>query len=215
MNIEYTKKDETYIEDIITYLEKISKEIVEFFEIENFGNKVEVKLWNDVSKYRERNFEIYPATSKNVEDVPKWSCGFAYLDNNTSYVETLCLEEYRKTQGHENATLDELNHLILHEFTHAVHLKINYNAFRWLREGLATTISHQYDNYDLTFDATLEQMKGGQFINYTNYHTMFYYVYETYGRAYILELVNNFDLQKQDTERLYNETIEYVKNKNK
>ena len=42
---------------------------------------------------------------------------------------------------------------------------------------------------------------------------MFYYVYETYGRNYILELINNFELQKQDTERLYNETIEYIKNK--
>ena len=37
---------------------------------------------------------------------------------------------------------------------------------------------------------------------------------DNYKKA-ILELVNNFDLQKQDTERLYNETIEYVKNKNK
>lgn len=210
MNIEYTKKDELYINDMVIYIEKISKEIVDFFGIKNFGNKVEVKLWDDVAEYRMRNFEIYPTIAERVEDVPKWCCGFAYLDNNTSYVETLCLEEYRKTQGHENGKINELEDLILHEFTHAVHLKINDKDYCWLSEGLATTISHQYDNCDLTFDASLEQIMNDDYINYTNYHTMFYYVYETYGRDYILQLVNNFELQKQDTERLYNETLKYI-----
>ena len=212
MNIEYTEKDKLYIEELVDYIEMVSQEIVDFFGIENFGNKVEVKLWDDITEYRKSQFEVYPCGAETAAEIPKWSCGFAYSENNKSYVETLCLEEYRKTLGHDNGTLDDLKHLILHEFTHAVHLKINDKDYVWLSEGLATTISHQYDNYDLTFDATLEQMKGDDYTHYTNYHTMFYYVYETYGRDYILELVNNYELQKQETERLYNETVEYVKN---
>lgn len=213
MNIEYTEKDKLYIEELVDYIEQVSQEIVDFFGIENFENKVEVKLLDDVSKFRMRLFETYPSGAKSVEEISKWSCGFAYVDNNISYVETLCLEEYRKTLGHEKGTLEDLKHLILHEFAHAVHFKISQEDYAWLSEGLATTISHQYDNYDLTFDATLEQMKGDDYTHYTNYHTMFYYVYEKYGRDYILELVNNYELQKQETERLYNETVEYVKNK--
>ena len=213
MNIEYTEKDKLYIEELVDYIEQISQEIVDFLGIVNFGNKVEVKLWDDITKYRKSQFNVYPCGAKNADEIPKWSCGFAFSKDNKSYVETLCLEEYRKTLGHENGTLDDLKHLILHEFTHSVHLKVNDKDCVWLSEGLATTISHQYDNYDLTFDASLGQMKGDGYTHYTNYHTMFYYVYETYGRDYILELVNNYELQKQETERLYNETVEYVKNK--
>lgn len=213
MNIEYTEKDKLYIEKLVDYIERVSQEIVDFFGIENFGNKVEVKLLDDVSKFRIRLFETYPDGAKSVDEIPKWSCGFAYVNNNISCVETLCLEEYRKTLGHERGTLDDLKHLILHEFVHACHFKTSQEDYQWLSEGLATTISHQYDNYDLTFDATLEQIKGEDYTKYTNYHTMFYYVYETYGRDYILELINNYELQKQETERLYNETVEYVKNK--
>lgn len=213
MDIEYTVKDVLYIDAMINYIEQISQEIVDFFGIENFEKKVEVKLWDDVSEFRMRLFETYPSGAKSVDEISKWSCGFVFSENNKSYVETLCLEEYRKTLGHENGTLEDLKQLILHEFTHACHLKLNGKAYQWLSEGLATTISHQYDNYDLTFDATLEQIKGNDYIRYTNYHTMFYYVYETYGRDYILELVNNYELQKQETERLYNETVEFVKNK--
>ncbi|MBE6153853.1 MAG: hypothetical protein E7166_06495 [Firmicutes bacterium] len=213
MNIEYTDKDKLYIEELVDYIEKVSQEIVNFFGIEDFGNKVEVKLWEDLSKYRTSQFKIYLCGAEKIDELPKWCCGFAYSDNNISYVETLCLEEYRKTLGHQNGTLDDLKHLILHEFTHAVHLKINDKDYQWLSEGLATTISHQYDNYELTFDATLEQIQGEDYTHYTNYHTMFYYVYETYGREYILQLVNNYELQKQETERLYNETVEYISNK--
>lgn len=213
MNIEYTEKDNKYINDMIIYLEQTSEEIVNFFEIENFGNKVQVKLWDDISKFRVRNYEVYPSIADKVENVPEWCCGFAYNNNNMCYVETLCLEEYKKTLGHDNATLKDLIHLILHEFTHAVHLKIDdKDCACWLSEGLATTISHQYDGADLFFDATLEQIKNDDLVGYGNYYTMFYYVYNTYGRDYVLELVNNYELQKQVTEKLYKETVEYMKN---
>lgn len=211
MNIEYTDKDKLYIENLIEDIEQNSQEIVDFFEIENFGSKVEVKLWDDVKRYRLRNSEIY--FRGNEKNVPNWSCGFAYVDNVTSYVETLCLEEYRKTLSHEKGTLNDLKHLILHEFTHACHLKINTKSYIWLSEGLATTISRQYDSCELIFDATLDQIKGKEYTKYNNYHTMFCYVYEMYGKDYILKLINNYELQKQDTEKLYNETVEYIKNK--
>lgn len=45
---------------------------------------------------------------------------------------------------------------------------------------------------------------------------MFCYVYETYGRDYILSLIRNNELLKNDTPKLYEETVKmYGDNKRK
>lgn len=138
----------------------------------------------------------------SVDEIPKWLCGVAH----ENFVYTLCLEECVKTKGHEEHNLDDLKYLIVHEFTHCCHNKFkNGSTYIWLAEGLSTTISHQYDKCDDIFNFTLEQTKNGG-PDYRNYHTMFSYVYETYGREYILELINNFSLLEEDTPKLYEET---------
>lgn len=211
INIEYSKKDDLYIDELTKYIEQNSKEIVEFFDITNFKNKVEVKLWDDLEKYRKRNFNICNNVGNSVEDVPKWSCGFTYVIDNTSYIETLCLSEYVKTKSHETGTLDDLKYLIMHEFTHACHFKINEKSCKWLSEGLATMISKQYKNCKLKLDATLEQIKNDCYVDYTNYYTIIYYIYETYGKNYILKLINDYELQKLEIEKLYRETLDYIR----
>lgn len=42
-------------------------------------------------------------------------------------------------------------------------------------------------------------------IDYRNYHTMFKYVLDTYGREYILSLINNSNLLVSETPKLYDE----------
>lgn len=210
MNIEYGKKDIEYIDSLICDVDKISKDIVAFFGIEYFGNKVEVKLYDNLKEFRELFVKL--KYYEDIDKVPKWACGCAYKDMNTDIIATLSFMEYIKTKGHENDTINDLKYLVLHEFVHSCHIKLTDEpTFTWLKEGLATTISHQYDNAELIFDLTLEgAMHGGH--DYRNYHTMFSYVYDTYGREYILTLVKNFELLKQETPRLYIETKNYVDN---
>ncbi len=95
------------------------------------------------------------------KQIPDWIFGFA-LSNE---VQTLSLSEYRKTKNHENATIIDLQKLIIHEFTHAAHNKIHNNCVMiWLTEGLATTLAHQYDDKKLKFDATLDEIKMGKLV---------------------------------------------------
>jgi hypothetical protein len=211
MIINYGKKDLSYIEELINFIDEKSQEIVNFFDLTEFGSKVEVTIHDDINKFRD-----YVKKIQNKDSIPNWLCGLSHSVVNgkytdSRYIEILSLEEYKKTSCHENDTLEDLKYLILHEFTHACHQKYNHNqsVYLWLSEGAATTISHQFDNQHLMFNTSLEQMKSGP-SNYNNFHTMFYYVYNVYGREYILSLFKNNELLKIETPRLYQETKEYI-----
>lgn len=205
MTIKYTKSDEKYIDGFISYLEQVSQEIIDFFNIDHLDNKISATLWDSLESFR----DLYLKLNQDETKVPDWVCGFVH-DRN---VETLTLSEYRKTHGHENASIQGLMRLILHEFIHACHRSISsHKSYAWLSEGLATTISHQYDNSSMSFDATYKEMLNGG-SNYCNYHTMFSYVKDTYGRDYVLKLINDFTFLEKETPRSFKETKNYVENK--
>lgn len=208
INIEYNEKDNDYIDLLVHGIDCISKEIIEFFGIENFGSKVEAKLYGDINLLK--NLLVKIGYYENIDSVPKWACGCAYKEGNIDFIAALSFEEHVKVKTHENDTLDDLKSIILHEFVHACHYKFtNEKTYTWLQEGLAVTLSHQYDDADMIFNITLEEaMNGGH--DYRNYHTMFSYVRDTYGRDYILSLLNNFELLKQETPRLYDEVLDYI-----
>lgn len=207
--LDYNQSDLSFINEFSEFIEFHSDKIVEFFDIKNFGFKIKVKLWCNLEMFRNYYKEIGYNLDKNG-NVPKWVCGFAHGES----VEVLTLDEYKKTQSHENAIVDDLKYLILHEFVHACHKKVSSNnSYSWLSEGLATTISHQYDNASLEFNATLDEIINGCH-NYVNYYTMFKYVYNTYGRNYILSLIEDYDLLKKETPKLYEEVSIYVKRYN-
>lgn len=201
--LKYTEKDIEYIDLLKSEIEKRCQEIVDFFNIKDFGEKIEVKLFGTLEEFREFCEVKNKLCLDEKGKLPEWVCGVSFKGR----IITLTLEEYRKTKSHEDKTIDDLILLILHEFTHSCHDKIidrSKKLYKWLSEGLATTISHQYDKHELSFNATLDQIIHGK-CNYINYHTMFKYVLDTYGRDYILELLKNHDLLVADTPKLYDE----------
>lgn len=201
IELEYSEKDVEYIEELITYINYNSQEIIDFFGITNFGEKVSIKLFDNLKHFRVACGEI-----RTNKEIPLWLCGLSFYKNNKCIIFTLCLDEYKKTDGHNNDTLKQLKLLIMHEFVHACHQKFTSNTRlpKWMSEGLATTISHQYDNIEMYFDATLEQVINGE-TNFINYHTMFSYVLNKYGRNYILELLKNKEYLEKETPKLYEE----------
>ena len=211
--LNYTEDDSEYINYLIQELDKICEEIVNFFDIEEFGKKVNVTLNNNMETFEEK----YKKTGYPLEDdgtFPNWICGFSYRKN----VETLCLREYRNTANRSEVNVQDLLHLILHEFTHACHEKVMRNpnkSYMWLSEGLATTLSHQHDNDDDVFTASLEDMMFG-LADYKNYHIMFKYVLETHGRDFVLKLIHSYKALEEYTPMLYYEVSQvYKKNKSR
>lgn len=205
--INYTEKDLDYIEVMIDKIESISQEIMNFFELKKIQNKIEVNLNSELDIFRKKYLETgYYLSDDNT--VPKWICGFSF-DNK---IETLTLKEYQKTYNHKNANINDLCYLILHEFCHACYDLVSTcdDWYAWLNEGIATTISHQYDNKPLTFDITLEEaIYGCQ--DYNNFHTMFVIIYQKYGKEYILNLIKNYKLLETETPKLITETKKIVK----
>ncbi len=215
MIIYYTEKDMDYIDELADYVNNNCKEILDFFDILQLDKKVNVYFHNSVDEFREKCMEF--GLGDENGNVPLWICGFKNYLND---IHTLCLEEYRKTDGHKNGNLNDLKSLILHEFSHRAYSyatkddDISYSKGRyiWLNEGIATEISHQYDNVKLSFRASLDDMINGCNI-YDNYHTMFVYTLETYGRDYVLQLVHDYDKLIEDTPKLFDEVKKVYGNK--
>ena len=194
IDIEYTNADLEYIDYISKIIDERCENIVNFFELDKYEDKTYVKLFDDLDEFRKYFKEVH-----NYE-APKWVCGFD-KDKN---VYTLSLNEYRKTKTHENDTLDDMICLVLHEFTHAVHERRHKNILvrKWLAEGAATYLSGQYkDVYEIncSYEDILEHSP------YTNYRALFAYVLENYGKEYILKLIDDEELLKNETERLFEE----------
>ena len=200
INLEYNECDKNYIDELIDYINLSSEEITNFFSIDSFNPKVDIKLYDDIDKFNEWYYYF------NKKEAPLWFCGFSFKMNGVYHINVLSLEKYKKTQGHEKHNLNDLKCLIMHEFVHSCVLKINNSSLpAWLNEGIAIKLSHQYDNKEYKFNASLNEMINGC-NNYINYYTMFSYVIGKYGKDYILDLILNnkaFD----ETEKLYNDLL--------
>ena len=206
--LEYTEKDKEYINSLCSYIELHSEEILLFFDLDTFEESVNIKLFDDIETFREACSEIW-----KDKIIPKWLCGISFRKNGKDCIYTLSLDEYKKTDGHNNCTLENLKRLIIHEFVHTCHRKYsNIKLPIWLGEGLATFLSHQYNNKELSFNASLEQIKNGG-ASYINYYTMLSYALNNYGRNYILKLLKDSEYLEKETNKLYEEVNLLYKNK--
>lgn len=200
INLEYNECDKNYIDELIDYINLSSEEITNFFSIDSFNPKVEIKLYDNIDKFNEWYYYF------NKKEAPLWFCGFSFKMDGVYHINVLSLEKYKKTQGHKKHNLNDLKYLIMHEFVHSCVLKINNSSLpAWLNEGIAIKLSHQYDNKEYKFNASLNEMINGC-NNYINYYTMFSYALDKYGKDYILDLILNnkaFD----ETEKLYNDLL--------
>lgn len=196
--IEYNTCDTDYIELVSESLQKDLKEILNFFDLEKLRPKPIVRLWPDLEKFR----NVFSLENLNI-------VGLRQKEKNVIHI--LSLRELQKTKNYKRASETELTNIILHELVHECHTRYTTKkCYIWLWEGLATFLSNQYLR-EKSFHSTLNQMKTRESTDYQEYYTMFSYVYKTYGKEYILELLNNFSLQEKETPRLHQETKEHIK----
>lgn len=201
MDIEYTKSDLDYIDYVSQMVDSKSEEVLNFFELDEIKIKSKIKIYDDLEKFRNAYVKI-------THRIPKdWICGVA----SANYVNILTLNEYKKTETHEDGTVDDLIKLIIHEFVHTV--QNNKFSFKnknkeiwmmekWLSEGAATYLSGQYDDIN-QIKCTYEELLNG--VRYGNYKSFFTYVLEVYGKDFIFNLMDNGDLLKKETPKLFEE----------
>ena len=192
--IYYSDKDKVYIDYIVDKINNKSKEIVDFFDVK-VPIKSEVKLYDDLDKFR-KDYKII--TKKDPKD---WVCGLSY-DNK---INSLTLEELKKTYNHENNTIEDLYKLILHEFVHSINNIRCNNSEIWLKEGLATYLSGQYPNSN-EIKVSYEEIINGT-CSYTDYRALVKYIIENYDHDYILKLIDDNKFLLTESKRLYEEAL--------
>ena len=196
--IEYDKEI-SYIPDIISRLEDITSEILEFFELEKLSQKKKVVIFTDREKYKEHILQFIP-------EFKEWMCADTY-DGNINLLE---ISEARKSKDHADMDLNEFIKCIVHEFVHLCQQECNHeqdtDGTVWYWEALATNLSGQDYNPVSLDDCDFEQLKN-DFNNteggYSYSYTIGKYMLENYSKDKLLEYVRNPFLLKKDMNDIF------------
>ena len=65
----------------------------------------------------------------------------------------------------------------------------------WFIEGLATTITHQYDHLPLETTCNIEDITN-QKVGYNTYRTLVTYLLQEYGQEFLLNILDKKDVQE-------------------
>ncbi len=208
LEVNYSEKDLAYIDTLVKNLEIRCSKVVDWFDMKEFGPKTIVTLFPDIKSFHQALLECSPKMK-----VYDWTSGYTCKNSGNFIVDTLSLEGLHET-SHKDATYDDYENMLVHEFVHSCQLRIrNAPNVIWLTEGMACYFANQYSSNQRPVTTSLEEVfdnKNGQG-KYSDYKKMFCYVYETYGRDYCLELLTNREKAYLETPRLYEEAVNYYK----
>ena len=205
LELEYTEEDLVYIEDFKKELEKYYDLILSFFNLKKLNRNIKMKFWNNTTGFRRFLAEL------NTKKTDLWEVGRTTSNAKSSRIDILSYKEFIKCQGHENQTIQDLIKVCIHELVHFVQFDYNNHTYimTWLSEALATNLSGQYENKEVYFNTTLDEIIRGK-SNYCNYYLMGKYLLEEYNKEYILKLVRDNELVKKETPRIFKETFKYL-----
>lgn len=198
--LEYSNEDFEYLEELKSYIDLNILDIIEFFNLENFKDKINIKLFGDLEDFRNVINKL-----TNME-VPEWLCGFSFSKGDKEYIYTLSLDNYKKTLSHENDELVDLKKLIMHEIVHACNRKyLGDNKIPlWLKEGLALYLAKQDKYINKELNANCYELMN-DVVSYHNYLIVMNYALNKYGKEYILGLLNDKEKAVKETFKLYEE----------
>ena len=196
----------SYINDAIDYLEMNMKNIMNFFEINSFSNKINIIVWNNLEAYK-----------KHIEKFFEYH-DYMRADTNDGNINLLSIEEAHKTHTHADMTIDELKSTILHEFVHIcqqqVQLEKNNNDIVWFWEALATNLGNPEKFSKTRIKASNEEINNFNSLqnNYPIAFTIGNYMLENYAHEEILEYIKYPTKLLNDENKILNESREWSNN---
>lgn len=178
-----------------TILKKLQNGLI--FKLEE---KIVITIYENLEVYRKHLYEIDSSKYETINDVPNWIC--ANCENNIG-INILTLNEYKKTNKHENATIEDFLQTLMHEFTHYCYHKLSFPNLLWVEEGLAINLSGQI-NTKYKVKSVNNPLKG-----YNDFALGMKYVLDNYDKDYVKKLISNVDFQKEENPRLFKEIENY------
>ena len=195
-----------YINDLLENIEKRFNNLLSFFNLEKSNMPIHIVLWDNLEDFRNNE------RSKARKNIPNWMCGTTSIKNNCHLINSLTLEELRKCESHEKATLQSLENLIIHELTHCVtkcFIPTQYKETkRWLKEALATSLSNQ--SHTIRFDKSIDNLYDDDFVDYGAFHAIGNYLLGKTPKEYIHQLLENSIFLENEIPNIYNGTKEYL-----
>lgn len=194
----YSEESSSYMEEIINHFMENYISIMKFFDKKDLDKPLIITFWDDKNKFRE---EMKKFNYSN--ELPEWTVGIAISDksNLVSRVDCLSLEAARTIPLHKNNTVEDLKKRVTHETVHVIHdefLNYAYDTVpTWVSEGVATFLSGQYENPNLT--VPLDKIrKDEEVVHYQNYRYIFNKMSELLSKDEILDV-----LRGKNTDRVF------------
>lgn len=196
----YSPCDLSYIDEVIKKFNEKANEIINFFHLENFTKPILIKFWDTIDDF-EKNM---PCSGDHV-------IGGTMCTKEKYLIYVLTYQEMVKRKGHAHKQIEDIPKLLLHEFVHVCHMeKLGHTPnVMWLREGLAVTLSNQYEGRKPKLDCSVEDIIQGKTF-YDHYHTICDYILKAYGEEYLYTLALHEDIAHAQTKQLFEEAYNWV-----
>ncbi|MBR3661219.1 MAG: hypothetical protein IKN63_04920 [Bacilli bacterium] len=196
-------ENNSYILEVVDYLESKTNDIMNFFELDSLNSKRKIIIYN--------NLELYKSHIEQFYEYHDYMCA----DTNDGNINLLSLEEAHKTKEHEDMTLDELKSTILHEFVHICQQESELehidNDIIWFWEALATNLGNPEAFSKVVIKATNEEINNFNSLsqNYPIAFTIGNYMLNNYNHDDILEYVKYPSKLLKDSEKILNSAREW------
>ena len=198
----------SYFDDIVNFVSKNEKDILDFFKLKKLPQKFNIIIMN-YDDFKDVQIKAYGKVIDYVRGI---------TNRNIHTIMILTIEDQLKYTTHKNATLDDTLKMILHEVVHACHSVVAKFFYQtaWLQEGLATNLANQnYYLMDLS-ECDFELLKN-DFMNYSknNYafaYTIVNFILNNYDKEIVYKLITDTNYLKDNDNRLFEEAKQHMLN---
>ncbi len=193
-DIHYTNDDLSYIQEMTAFLREKLPDIMNFFDIKQFDSNdtLQIYLYNDYEQF------IKDCTIDGFVP-PSYTAAKFERMHGINIIRALNLTEQKVVK--KDSDLIKLEYRILHECVHAFHrikirMPLTKGGTLWFVEGLAVTVSHQYDDIPLESTCILEDIILNK-ANYNTYRTLVTYLLQEYGQDFLLSILDKKEIQEE------------------
>ena len=198
----------SYFDDIVNFVLKNEKDILDFFKLKKLPQKFNIIIMN-YDDFKDVQIKAHGKVIDYVRGI---------TNGSTNTIMILTIEDQLKYTTHKNATLDDTLKMILHEVVHACHSVVAkfYYQTAWFQEGLATNLANQnYYLMDLS-ECDFELLKN-DFMNYgkNNYafaYTIVNFILNNYDKEIVYKLITDSNYLKDNDNRLFEEAKQHMLN---
>lgn len=198
--INYTNNDKKYIKTLEEKLDKNINKIMNFFDIKNINNKIEINILE--------NKEIFDIEYKKHYNKESNEWNRSFIDNS---VYILSYKDYRDTIFYRD-TFDEFVNSVLYEITQILYKNRNNDlSMKYINEGLKIYFSNMFDDIDSNkkFDCDKDKITNEIDIDYIDYYMIMKYIINNYKRDFLLKLIDDKSFAYDNVDKIYKDCVNF------